>query len=128
MDSGRGGEGFMNKRKVGTAYERLAGGYLKQYGYEIMEYNFRCRFGEIDLIARHAGYLVFAEVKYRADEASGNPLEAVTIRKQRTISKTASYYCFTHGYGSETPCRFDVVAVLGDKIKVVQNAFEYQGG
>ena len=74
-----------------------------------------------------AEILVFVEVKYRADNAAGNPLEAVTAAKQRTISKVASYYCLTHGYGTYTPCRFDVAAILGEQIKVIQNAFDYQG-
>ncbi len=112
---------------MGTAYEKLAGVYLEQQGYEILEYNFRCRQGEIDIIARDGRYLVFVEVKYRADNAAGNPLEAVTAAKQRTISKVASYYCLTHGYGTYTPCRFDVAAILGEQIKVIQNAFDYQG-
>ena len=80
---------------MGTAYEKLAGVYLEQQGYEILEYNYRCRIGEIDIVARQGGYLVFVEVKYRADNAAGNPLEAVTAAKQRTISKVASYYCLT---------------------------------
>ena len=105
---------------MGTAYEKLAGAYLEQQGYEILEYNYRCRMGEIDIVARHDGYLVFVEVKYRADSTVGNPFEAVTSAKQRTISKVASYYCLT-------PCRFDVAAVLGEQIKVIQNAFDYQG-
>ena len=112
---------------MGTAYEKLAGAYLERQGYEILEYNYRCRMGEIDIVAEQDGYLVFVEVKYRADNAAGNPLEAVTAAKQRTISKVASYYCLTHGYGTYTPCRFDVVAVLGEQIKVIQNAFDYQG-
>lgn len=112
---------------MGTAYEKLAGAYLEQQGYEILEYNYRCRMGEIDIVARQDGYLVFVEVKYRADSTVGNPLEAVTSAKQRTISKVASYYCLTHGYGTFTPCRFDVAAVLGEQIKVIQNAFDYQG-
>ena len=103
---------------MGTAYEKLAGAYLEQQGYEILEYNYRCRMGEIDIVARQGGYLVFVEVKYRADS---------TVGKQRTISKVASYYCLTHGYGTFTPCRFDVAAVLGEQIKVIQNAFDYQG-
>ena len=78
-------------------------------------------------MARQGGDLVFVEVKYRADNAAGNPLEAVTAAKQRTISKVASYYCLTHGYGTYTPCRFDVAAILGEQIKVIQNAFDYQG-
>ena len=109
---------------MGTAYEKLAGAYLEQQGYEILEYNYRCRMGEIDIVARQDGYLVFVEVKYRADNTVGNPFEAA---KQRTISKVASYYCLTHGYGTSTPCRFDVAAVLGEQIKVIQNAFDYQG-
>ena len=117
----------MNRRQTGTAYERRAGEYLKEQGYELIGYNFRCRQGEIDIIARDGRYLVFVEVKYRADNAAGNPLEAVTAAKQRTISKVASYYCLTHGYGTSTPCRFDVAAVLGEQIKVIQNAFDYQG-
>ena len=105
---------------MGTAYEKLAGAYLEQQGYEILEYNYRCRMGEIDIVARQDGYLVFVEVKYRADSTVGNPFEAVT-------SKVASYYCLTHGYGTYTPCRFDVAAILGEQIKVIQNAFDYQG-
>ena len=65
--------------------------------------------------------------KISCGQHSGNPLEAVTAAKQRTISKVASYYCLTHGYGTSTPCRFDVTAVLGEQIKVIQNAFDYQG-
>lgn len=117
----------MNKRAVGTAYEKTAGEYLKKQGYQILEYNFRCRSGEIDIIARDGEYLVFVEVKYRRNAGSGNPLEAVDVRKQRTISRTALYYCMKHGYGETTPCRFDVAAVLGGEICLIKNAFEYQG-
>ena len=117
----------MNKRKVGTAYEKKAGEYLASCGYEILEYNYRCRIGEIDIIARDGEYLVFVEVKYRRDEGSGNPLEAVTPAKQRVICRVASYYLYTHGYGEDMPCRFDVAAVLGKQVALVRNAFEYQG-
>lgn len=117
----------INKRKIGTAYEQKAGEYLKEHGYEILEYNFRCRMGEIDIVAKQGGYLVFVEVKYRTDTHTGEPEEAVNWQKQRKISKVAMYYCLTHGYGTSTPCRFDVVAVTGDRIRLIQNAFEYQG-
>lgn len=118
----------MNQRAVGAVYEKRAGAYLKQQGYELLEYNFCCRSGEIDLIARDGAYLVFVEVKYRRTPDGGNPLEAVDIRKQKKISRTAAYYCMTHGYGENTPCRFDVVAVLGENICVVKNAFECMEG
>ena len=117
----------MNKRKVGAAYEKKAGEYLASCGYEILEYNYRCRIGEIDIIARDGEYLVFVEVKYRRDEGSGNPLEAVTPAKQRVICRVASYYLYTHGYGEDMPCRFDVAAVLGKQVSLVKNAFGYQG-
>lgn len=117
----------MNKREIGTLYEQKVGAFLEEQGYKIQEYNFRCRTGEIDIVAKDGRYLVFVEVKYRSTEGSGNPLEAVNIKKQRVISKTASYYCLTHGYGDTMPCRFDVAAVLGDEIKLVKNAFEYCG-
>ena len=118
----------MNTRQTGNVYEQMAADYLEKQGMRILERNFRRgRNGEIDIIGRDGKYLVFVEVKYRADSTVGNPLEAVTSAKQRTISKVASYYCLTHGYGTFTPCRFDVAAVLGEQIKVIQNAFDYQG-
>ena len=67
----------MNRRQTGTAYERRTGEYLKEQGYELIGYNFRCRQGEIDIIARDGRYLVFVEVKYRRDGQTGDPLEAV---------------------------------------------------
>lgn len=117
----------MNKRAVGTTYEKLAGNYLEQHGYEILEYNFRCRMGEIDIIARDGEYLVFVEVKYRSSSRTGSPLEAVDTRKQRIISKVASYYCLTHGCGEGQPCRFDVVAIKSEEYTLIKNAFEYAG-
>ena len=102
---------------------------LKEQGYELIGYNFRCRQGEIDIIARDGRYLVFVEVKYRRDGQTGDPLEAVDRAKQRRISRTAQYYCLTHGYGETTPCRFDVAAVLGTdgEVRLVKHAFEFQG-
>ncbi|RGX94237.1 YraN family protein [Roseburia sp. OF03-24] len=112
---------------MGAAYEKTAGEYLQTKGYEILQYNFRCRMGEIDIIAKDQGYLVFIEVKYRRNSRCGRPAEAVTPKKQRTISKVASYYLLTHGCGMDTPCRFDVAAVSGDEVELIKNAFEYQG-
>ena len=66
-----------NTRKIGTEYERKAGAYLEAKGYVIQEYNFRCRMGEIDIIARDGKCLVFCEVKYRSGPGSGHPAEAV---------------------------------------------------
>lgn len=116
----------MNNRKKGNDYERVAGKYLEQQGYEILEYNFYTRAGEIDIVAKHEGYLVFLEVKYRKDAKKGEPLEAVSPKKQRVISRCALYYmkkkeCF------EMPVRFDVVGILGEEILLLQNAFDFLG-
>ena len=71
-----------NRRAIGTEYETLACEYLIRHGYQILCRNFRCRQGEIDIIARDRDYLVFIEVKYRRDEHEGDPAEAVDARKQ----------------------------------------------
>lgn len=113
-----------NKRTVGTSYEQTAGMYLRQKGLQILEYNYRCRFGEIDIIAKDNDYIVFCEVKYRNGCKSGHPLEAVDGRKQAVISKCAQYYLWTSG-NLEMPCRFDVIGILDEEIFHIQNAFEY---
>lgn len=113
-----------NRRQIGGRYEKEAGEYLKKYGYQILEYNYRCKTGEIDLIAREGGYLVFCEVKYRKSAGSGDPSEAVDARKQKRISRCAAYYLMEKGM-TECPCRFDVVSVLADKVTVIRNAFDF---
>lgn len=115
-----------NKRRLGMENEQKAGKYLEKAGYEILEYNYRCRAGEIDIVARDGRYLVFCEVKYRSGFGSGHPLEAVDYRKQRVISKCALYY-LTGKRLQDVPCRFDVVSVLEDEISVVRNAFDFAG-
>ncbi len=116
----------MNRRQIGTEYETLAAEYLKSQGYELVERNFRCRLGEIDIIAKDHSYLCFVEVKYRINEMHGTAVEAVDRRKQRIITKVAWYYLLTHGGNEWTPCRFDVIAIEGDKVTLYQNAFEAQ--
>ena len=115
----------MNRRKEGAYYENLVAEYLKTQGYEILEKNYRCRIGEIDLIAKEGETLVFVEVKYRRNDKMGDPKEAVDQKKQKKISMTASYYLMRECGRMDIPCRFDVAAVLGDQIEVVKNAIEY---
>ena len=98
-----------NKRNVGANYEKIAGEYLKTLGYDIVEYNFYSRNGEIDIIAQHEGYLVFVEVKTRTSEEYGTPAEAVSFYKQQHMLKSAQYYLLRHG--GECECRFDVIEV-----------------
>lgn len=112
----------MNQRETGTQYEERAAEYLIAQNYQILERNYRIRSGEIDIIARDGTVLVFIEVKYRKNDESGNPLEAVDIRKQRKIIKVARYYLYQKKYG-DVPCRFDVIGICGSHIEHIKDAF-----
>lgn len=113
----------MNKRRLGGCYEEMAAVYLQNNGYRVLERNYRCHQGEVDLICMDGPYLVFVEVKYRADCHMGAPLEAVDARKQRHIRGAAAYYMYSRGMGEDCACRFDVVGILGDQIQLVRDAF-----
>ena len=113
----------MNNRFVGTVYEKLAAEALSANGYEIIEFNFRCRIGEIDIVARDGKYLCFIEVKYRVSEKLGNPLEAVTKSKTNTIMKVARNYLKYKGLSENIPIRFDVISIKGCEVKIIKNAF-----
>ncbi len=115
----------MNKRETGAEWERRAADYLKAQGMEIRERNFRGRQGEIDLIGEHEGYLVFVEVKYRKNVEKGHACEAVDARKQRQICRVADYYRYTHKLGERVSVRYDVVAIEGERIVWIQNAFPH---
>lgn len=115
---------MQNKRYTGSKYERLAGEYLKENGYEILEYNVYCRTGEIDIVAKDGEYLVFVEVKFRKDDLAGHPFEAISEQKQKHISKCALYYMKKRKLW-DMPVRFDVVGILGEEIQVLKNAFEF---
>lgn len=113
----------MNNRQTGSRYEDMAAAFLEQQGYEILIRNYRDRHGEIDIIAKDGRYLVFVEVKYRRDSKKGYPEEAVGFYKQQHIRHTAVYYLYSHGHAEDTPCRFDVVSILGTEIRLIQDAF-----
>uniref|UniRef100_UPI004056BA06 YraN family protein n=1 Tax=Acetatifactor sp. TaxID=1872090 RepID=UPI004056BA06 len=115
----------MNKRKTGADYEQLAAEYLQAHGMKIVERNFRNRQGEIDIIGYQEGYLVFVEVKYRSSAGKGSALEAVDLRKMRQICKVADYYRYLHKLGNCTMVRYDVVAIQGEEIMWIRNAFPH---
>ena len=118
---------MQNNRKVGDAHEAQTVLELEKAGYQILQKNFRCRIGEIDIIALHKGYLVFLEVKFRKNIRAGYAAEAVTWRKQQTICRVADYYVCTH-CRKVPSCRFDVAAWDGEKMTIYENAFEYIPG
>lgn len=115
-----------NNRKTGATYEEIASVYLEQHGYQILERNFRCREGEIDLICRKMDTLVFVEVKYRSGSSMGYPEEAVDIRKQKRISRCAFVY-LSKKRGTHLQPRFDVIAISEGQIRHYIHAFEYIG-
>ncbi|MCB6545945.1 YraN family protein [Blautia glucerasea] len=114
----------MNKRKTGSRYEDQAAAFLEQQGLLVIERNFRCKSGEIDLVARDGKYLVFVEVKYRSSGGSGYAATAVDWHKQKRISRAAEFFLIRYRY-QEPPCRFDVVAIDGQQIQWIRNAFDY---
>lgn len=113
--------------EIGKKYEIKAEEFLKKQGYFILDRNYQCRKGEIDLVGKEGEYLCFIEVKYRSSLSFGLPLEAVTRAKQQRISRTALQYLIEKGYSEDTPCRFDVVGITPDKTELIKNAFVYQG-
>lgn len=114
-----------SNRELGSRYESIAASYLEEYGYQIIERNYRSKRGEIDLIALDGRTLVFIEVKYRSELKKGSPLEAVDWKKQRQICRTAQVYMMERQVSQERACRFDVVGILGEEITLMQNAFEF---
>ncbi len=114
-----------SSRYDGQKGENAAEGFLKEKGIRILEKNFRCRAGEIDMIGLEGDTYVFFEVKYRRKNYSGEPYEAVGYKKQRKICLAADFYRMIHRLSEDTKIRFDVVSILGDGITWYKNAFYY---
>ena len=116
---------------LGKAGEDYACRELERLGYAILARRFRTRFGEIDIVCRDRGTLVFVEVKARRSTRFGAPAEAVTWHKRRRLVRMAAEYVLQHGIGDAT-CRFDVVSVLFDgtlrpRLHIVRGAFDVRG-
>jgi len=115
------------RQGLGRTGERLAAEELSRRGYRIVEQNFRCSYGEIDLVTEEGDDLVFVEVKTRRGMAYGLPEDAVSLRKQRKIVQVASFYLDLHAC-AERPWRIDVVAIQMsqqgrlEEIRVYQHA------
>jgi putative endonuclease len=100
---------------LGKWGERRAARYLEDKGFVVLQTNFRCRVGEIDIVAREGADLVFAEVKTRADLLYGLPCEAVTEQKQKQLARVAEVYLTTHSRAPRIAAarpRFDVIEIL----------------
>lgn len=115
----------MNTKEKGAQKEEEVCAYLRARGVKIAERNFRNRQGEIDIIGYDGDYLVFFEVKFRAGKSRGSAAEAVGPAKQKKICRVADYYRVLHHCAEDTPLRFDVVAVDGEDVVWIKNAFDY---
>jgi putative endonuclease len=96
--------------------------YLRDRGYSVIERNFRCRLGEIDIVARDGDTLVFVEVRTRTDGRCGTALETITPAKQRRIARVAEFY-LTARRAHGAACRFDVIGITGEQVELVRDAF-----
>jgi putative endonuclease len=107
----------------GGADESLAAAFLERQGLAILERNYRCRFGEIDIVAAAGGVLVFVEVRARRSEDYGGAAASITAAKRRRLLAAARHYLAAHG--SNRACRFDAVLVRGEarEIEWVTDAF-----
>lgn len=113
---------------IGPAGEIFASSYLCKKGYKIVAKNYRCKLGEIDVIARKGNVLIFCEVKTRQDKKFGEPFEAVAAYKQRRLRRLAEHYLLRHP-SNNLIFRFDVISILAGwdgklkEILHIENAF-----
>lgn len=116
-----------HKQILGQEGERIAESYLRKKGYRVVERNYRCPVGELDLILLDRRVVVFVEVKTRTDDRFGAPLESVGPRKQQKMIKTALFFLSRHRLYNRD-ARFDVVGISyqgGEPmVEHVENAFE----
>jgi putative endonuclease len=119
----------MNRKETGERGEKLARDFLKKRGYKILETNYHCRRGEVDIIAREKDTLVFVEVRSKTNLACGTPEESITRTKQQRLRLTSYHYLESHNL-MDSPWRIDVVLIEMDKqgratrTELLQNAVE----
>lgn len=111
-----------SRTELGRAGEGAAAAWYEDHGFEILERNWRCPIGEIDLVCRRDRLLVVCEVKARTSDRFGSPLEAVTPAKCRRLRRLAAAYLQQAGPRGVV-VRFDVAAILAGQIEVVEGAF-----
>lgn len=110
------------RQRIGDAAEDRALAYLQDRGLSLVARNFRCRAGELDLVMRDGAALVFVEVRQRADARHGGAADSVTPAKQARLLRAAQM--FLQRERSLPPCRFDVVAIDGDRLDWIRDAIQ----
>ena len=108
--------------ELGASGEKAAENFLKEKGYQILARNWRFGSDEIDIVARHNGFLVIVEVKTRSTNAFGEPEIAVTKQKQRFLIRAAQHYIYQNNINDE--CRFDIIAIVSKNGKNTFNHIE----
>jgi putative endonuclease len=111
------------KQAQGRDWEQVARQYLEQRGLKMVEANFTCKGGEIDLIMRDGDALVFVEVRQRADRHHGGAAASITPAKQKRLTCAAQVYLLR--YRQLPPCRFDVIAIDGDQLDWLRNCIGF---
>jgi Predicted endonuclease distantly related to archaeal Holliday junction resolvase len=115
------------RKETGKRGEDLAVAHLKKAGYRIIERNYRCTLGEIDIVAKDDGDLVFVEVRSVKSERFGEPQESIGIEKRKKLSRLSLYYLQDKGL-DDCNARFDIVSVKmlpsDIRIEVIKNAFD----
>ena len=118
-----------HRQSLGRRGEDLACAELEKRGYVIIDRRFRTRCGELDIVARDGGVLVFVEVKARSGSNFGTPFESVTWKKRQRLSQMAASYLFVRRLAG-VACRFDVVAVVERQgmqtIELLRGAFDME--
>ena len=112
------------KRGIGDEKERLAEHYLCSEGAKVIDRNVSGPRGEIDLIVEHRGYLVFVETRYRNSQSFGGAAASVSASKQAKIIATAQHFLQHNPQWQRSPCRFDVVALEGEDVNWIKDAFQ----
>ncbi len=110
------------KQRQGQAWEQVALRHLQAHGLTLVETNFQCQCGEIDLILRDGAALVFVEVRHRTSRTHGGAAASITPAKIRRVVRAAKYYLLR--YPRLPPCRIDVVAIDGDAIEWLRDAIQ----
>jgi putative endonuclease len=109
-------------QSIGAAAEQRAAEFLLRRGLKLVERNYRCRGGEIDLVMREGPVLVFVEVRARAASAFGGAAESITAAKQARLILAARHYLARHAI--DAPCRFDALLLDAGEIEWIRNAFD----
>ena len=127
-----GREDRIDRQQTGRHWEQVAESFLSRQGLKLLERNFRCRFGEIDLVMNEDVQLVFIEVRYRNSTGKGGGAETVDLRKQQRIIKASAAFLAMHPRYATRICRFDVISIDRVRghaaIEWIRNAFELPQG